>query len=219
MKGQILKALPRAAWEGITIEENGESLVECLDSPRLKLGSTDKGYPTSFLIRKSVLEKLQRVVENLPAGFKLMLIEGYRSVEAQKLSWDRKVEKLRAEHSEWTEEQIEAQVRLVVAKPNPLANHNCGGAVDVTLLLNDEEIDMGTPYPNEALGSEWYKKFPMLSLEITEEQRKHREILRTAMETEDFVWYPGEWWHYCWGDRMWAVYSNQTKCFYGPATQ
>lgn len=36
------------------------------------------------------------------------------------------------------------------------------------------------------------------------------------MKKEDFVWYPGEWWHYCFGDRMWAVYSNQIECFYGP---
>jgi D-alanyl-D-alanine dipeptidase len=35
------------------------------------------------------------------------------------------------------------------------------------------------------------------------------------MEAEDFVWYPGEWWHYCYGDRMWAVYSGRTECMYG----
>jgi D-alanyl-D-alanine dipeptidase len=56
----------------------------------------------------------------------------------------------------------------------------------------------------------------MLSDKITEEQKANRKILRDAMEKEDFVWYPGEWWHYCFGDRMWAVYSNQKECFYGP---
>lgn len=75
---------------------------------------------------------------------------------------------------------------------------------------------MGTSYPSEAMGAEWHKKFQMFSDEIDDRQKSNRKILRDAMETQDFVWYPGEWWHYCWGDRMWAVYSNQTECFYGP---
>lgn len=63
---------------------------------------------------------------------------------------------------------------------------------------------------------EWYKKIQMFSDKITNEQKQNRKTLQDAMETENFVWYPGEWWHYCWGDRMWAVYTNQTECYYGP---
>lgn len=116
-----------------------------------------------------------------------------------------------------TNEQIEQQVKLVVAKPSPLSNHHCGGAVDVTLAYNNGTLlDMRSPYSSKAMNTNCYKKFQMFSDEITDDQKQNRKILREAMETEDFVWYPGEWWHYCWGDRMWAVYSHQTKCFYGP---
>jgi D-alanyl-D-alanine dipeptidase len=66
------------------------------------------------------------------------------------------------------------------------------------------------------MNADWHEKFKMLSDKITDEQKANRKILRDAMEKEDFVWYPGEWWHYCFGDRMWAVYSNQRECFYGP---
>ena len=165
----------------------------------------------------SVAEKLYRASEKLPENIVLVLIEGYRTLRAQQDSWDRKFDSLKIENPHWSDEEIEKQVRLVVAKPLPLANHHCGGAVDVTLAYNDGTLlDMGTIYPSEAMSADWYKKFQMFSDEITDVQKINRKILRDAMETEDFVWYPGEWWHYCWGDRMWAVYSHQNQCIYGP---
>jgi zinc D-Ala-D-Ala dipeptidase len=217
MRSQIEKTLPRSAWEGIAIEENNEPLVEIKETKKLRFGLIQKQYQPLFWVRKSVAEKLMRVSESLPTDLKLVLIEGYRTLEHQKESWDTKFEKLKTENPELTVEEIERKVRLVVAKPNPLANHHCGGAVDVTLLYADGRLlDMGTPYPSEGVEIELYRKFPMLSSEITQEHRVNRKIMRDVMETEDFVWYPGEWWHFCYGDRMWAVYSNQKECVYGP---
>lgn len=216
MLNQITKTLSRSEWEKVFICENNEPLVEVKETTRLKIGLIFKSYKPSFFVRKTVAEKLYKVSENLPKGIVLVLIEGYRTLKAQQDSWDRKFQKLKTENPNWTDEEIEKQVRLVVAKPAPLANHHCGGAVDVTLAYSDGTLlDMGSPYPSEAMSAEWYKKFQMLSDEITDDQKVNRKILRDAMETEDFVWYPDEWWHYCWGDRMWAVYSNQTECFYG----
>jgi len=144
------------------------------------------------------------------------LIEGYRSLESQEYEWNLIFGEIKKQNNNISDDEIEKQVRLVVAKPSPLANHHCGGAVDVALVQdNGILIDMGTSYISQASFNE-KQKFQMFSEEITEEQKANRKILRDAMETEDFVWCPGEWWHYCWGDRMWAVYSNQNKCFYGP---
>lgn len=217
MKNQITKTLSKSEWEKIIIHETSEPLVEIKETTRLKIGLIKKQYSQLFYVRKTVTDKLLKVSENLPVGINLVLIEGYRTLKSQQESWDVKFNKLKAENPMWSLKQIEQQVRLVVAKPTPLANHHCGGAVDVTLVKSGGELlDMGTLYPNEAMSADWYKKFQMLSTEITEEQENNRKILRDVMEREDFVWYPGEWWHYCWGDRMWAVYSNQTECFYGP---
>ncbi len=217
MKNQVTKILSIKDWQRVVIEENAEPLMEVRDSECLKVGLIKKSYESSFFVRKTVAEKLYEVSKRLPTGIKLALIEGWRSIKSQQESWDSKFNKLKIENPEWSDEEIEKQVRLVMAKPSPLANHHCGGAVDVTLVYNDGTfVDMGSPYPGVAMSAEWYKKFKMLSEEITEEQKTNRKILRDAMETEEFVWYPGEWWHYCFGDRMWAVYSNQEKCFYGP---
>ena len=217
---QITKTLPRSNWEGIIISENNEPLVEMVATNRIQLSAiSDKPYETSFFVRKTVAEKLVRVSEALPEGLSLVIIEGYRSTESQQTLWDEKYKNLQKENPTWSTEQIEQQVRLLIAKPLPLANHHCGGAIDVTLAYdNGEFVDMGTPYidlieDNQMSG--FLKKIPMLSEEITEKQKANRALLRDAMDTEDFVWYPGEWWHYCFGDRMWAVYSGKGECVYG----
>lgn len=146
------------------------------------------------------------------------MIEGYRTLKSQQESWDREFKKLKHKNPSWTDEYIEQNVGLVIARPTPLANHHCGGAIDVILAYTDGTLlDMGSPYPSDNTGVDWHKKFQMFSDEIDDKQKSNRKILRDAMETQDFVWYPGEWWHYCWGDRMWGVYSKQTECFYGPA--
>lgn len=218
MKNKITKVLSRKNWEDIVIKENKEPLVEIEETDRIKIGLIKKQYEQSYLIRKTLLEKLKRVSENLPKDLNLLIIEGFRSVENQKKVWNRKFIEIKEEKPELFDEEIEKLVGLIVARPLPLANHNCGGAIDVTLINSKGDIiDMGTPYPDKGFGPEWHSKFKMLSEEITEEQKENRKILREAMEKEEFVWYPGEWWHYCWGDRMWAVYSNQKECFYGPA--
>jgi hypothetical protein len=80
------------------------------------------------------------------------------------------------------------------------------------LVCNGELVDMGTK--PQALAEK--KVVEMFSELITDEQKQNRTILREVMESVGFVWYPGEWWHYCYGDRMWAVYTEQKECFYGP---
>lgn len=217
MKNQIEKTLPRSGWQKVIISENNEPLVEVKETSRFKINVIHKNYEVLYFVRKSIAEKLLRVSLSLPRGINLVLIEGYRTTESQQRDWNFSFQKMKKENPNWTDEQIEQKVGLVVARPLPRANHHCGGAVDVTLAYSDGVLlDMGAPYLDENIDVSFYGKFKMFSEEITEEQKQNRKILRDAMESEDFVWYPNEWWHYCWGDRMWAVYSNQNECFYGP---
>lgn len=219
---QITKVLPRSAWEVVSILENHDPLVELVETEKLHLGGVHKMYEPTFLVRKTIAEKLNRVADFLPKGVKLVVIEGYRSMQHQQESWDRNIKRVQEENPGLDEVEAERQTRLVIAKPHPLANHHCGGAVDVTLAYEDGTlVDMGSPYPSEVYGNDIKKKFPMfpnslLNRVITKDQEANRKLLRERMGEQDFVWYPGEWWHYCWGDRMWAVYLQRTTCFYGP---
>jgi D-alanyl-D-alanine dipeptidase len=214
MNNQITKTLPKSAWQDVVIVENNERLVEVVETATLIHGSQFGPWESnnSYLLRETVATMLDEASRKLSDGYKLAIVEGVRSIEKQQEHWNRKFEHFSAEHPEWSQEEVEHQTALVVARSAPLANNNCGGAVDVALVYNSELVDMGTK--PQALAE---KKVVEMFLElITNEQVQNRTILREAMESVGFVWYPGEWWHYCYGDRMWAVYTERKECFYGP---
>jgi D-alanyl-D-alanine dipeptidase len=214
---QIDRVLPKSSWEKVKIEENKQKMVIphggnlILDKEnRYSIRQSEN----RFRVRQMVANKLHDASMCLPKGLKLVLIEGYRSLIAQRNVWEMEYERLIKVYPKLPTEEIERRVGLVIARPNPLANHNCGGAVDVTFEdENGNQLDMGTP--PQSVDAELSKMF---SHSITSEQSDNRKILRTAMKTAGFVYYPGEWWHYCYGDRMWAVYTKRTECFYGPVT-
>jgi len=91
------------------------------------------------------------------------------------------------------------------------SSHQTGGAIDVTLIDNNgSRIDMGTTL------TDFGEKVHTDSDLIIKKQKENRRILYNAMTSVGFVNYPLEWWHYSYGDRMWAAYSGRTECFYGP---
>lgn len=91
--------------------------------------------------------------------------------------------------------------------------HQSGGAVDLTLCDREgRPIDMGTGYMEHNDSTATYSKH------ITSEQRKNRKILLTVMEETGFVNYPAEWWHFAYGDRMWASYKHKRHAIYGNVT-
>lgn len=208
---QITTTLPKSAWQNIIIEENNDPIVIMSPTSKLRLANEN------ITIRKTLVAMLEKAANNLPDEFYLYIIEGVRSMEDQEKTWNESYKEIQKEFPNKDQEFREHQTNLLVAKPAPLANHNCGGAVDVQLVYkeNNNFVDMGTP----AKAGHGYAKTQMLSDEITNIQKQNRRILREAMEQAGFVWYPGEWWHYCYGDRMWAVYTRQERCFYGPVNE
>jgi len=102
------------------------------------------------------------------------------------------------------------EVHKFIAVPS-VAGHPTGGAVDVTLVDNKTglPIDMGSAYCDFD-DINVYAKSPFISDEV----KKNREILRKAMSSVGFAPFDGEWWHYSFGDREWAVYRGQSKYFY-----
>ena len=205
---QIIEVLPRVRWAEVVVLENNEPIEPLLQNERIMLLAPE------VLLRKTVTEMIISAANYLPSEYSLGVIEGVRSMEKQILRWNEVCARLKTEFPEHPEHFIEKQAGLLVARPTVLANHNCGGAVDVCLLRasTGERLDMGTP-PQSGCD---YMRSRMFSDLITAEQKSNRTILREAMVVAGFVWYPGEWWHYCYGDRMWAVYSDKSDCFYGP---
>lgn len=49
---------------------------------------------------------------------------------------------------------------------------------------------------------------------LTKEQKDNRKVLCKAMQRAGFVNYPLEWWHFSYGDKMWAAYSGKRYAIY-----
>ena len=78
-----------------------------------------------------------------------------------------------------------------VANPRFGSNHNRGAAVDLTLATPDgREVEMPTPFDTFSPAAHHGYTGG------TEASRKHREILREAMEGAGFKRNRMEWWHY-----------------------
>ncbi|MEJ8567974.1 M15 family metallopeptidase [Elongatibacter sediminis] len=92
------------------------------------------------------------------------------------------------------------------------SRHNRGCAVDLTLF------DLGTGLPVSMPSG--YDEFSHSAHSDytggSEEQRRHRDRLRSAMEAEGFTVYPEEWWHYDYRDWQHYPILNVTFEELGP---
>ncbi|MFI3262048.1 MAG: M15 family metallopeptidase [Rikenellaceae bacterium] len=145
-------------------------------------------------VRYTVFEKLKLVRAKLQKiGYDIELTYGYRSLSLQRELFEKN-----------------GGNKSKTADPNNGGGgHQTGGAVDLRLTKDGNHIDMGGDF------DEFNNKTATFSPHISNEQRAARKILYDAMTIEGFENYPNEWWHYCYGDRMWAAYSAKRKAIYG----
>jgi len=50
-----------------------------------------------------------------------------------------------------------------------------------------------------------------------EEARPNRRLLPLLLMEEGFAGHPGEWWHFSWGDQLWAALTETPQAHYGLA--
>ena len=90
------------------------------------------------------------------------------------------------------------------------SGHQSGAAIDVS-LIDDEgnEYDMG----GKVRGFENTAEFDCG--DISAEAKKNRAILNNALSKVGFINYPSEWWHYSFGDRLWAKLTGSKIAIFG----
>lgn len=117
-------------------------------------------------------------------GFGLVIFDGYRPWYVTKLFW----------------ELTPADKKQFVADPARGSRHNRGCAVDLTLydLRTKKQVLMPGAY------DEMTERSHINYAGGAAEQRRLRDLLRTAMEAEGFKVYEPEWWHYDYQD--WKQY-------------
>jgi D-alanyl-D-alanine dipeptidase len=136
-------------------------------------------------LQKPAAAALVRVSRKLRRqGFGLLVFDGYRPWSVTKIFWDATPE----------------DKKVFVADPAKGSRHNRGCAVDLSLydLKTGKEVEMTGAYDEMTERSHVNYKGG------TDEQRKMRDLLRAAMESEGFQVYEPEWWHYDYKD--WKEY-------------
>ena len=123
----------------------------------------------------------------------------------------------RRSHPEYTPEQLTAAVDDFVALPHPNparpAAHATGGALDLTLCYRGRLMPMGTEFDDLTnLAQTAYFETNGMAGEA-EAFRNTRRLLYNMMTAAGFVNYSEEWWHYSYGDRLWARTFGKTPIY------
>lgn len=218
----IPELLPTDGWRDVPIEPREEPLVRVadigagiIDVPRYHA----EGLPGALAegwVRQGVAEGLERVADGLPAGLRLVVWDGYRSIETQAALYDAYLDELQMVHPDAPADALEdAAARYVTPPSRSLFTpppHLTGGAVDLSLADRDgAALDLGTDF------DAFIPEAGARALEGTPgEARELRRTLFWAMRSAGFTAYAEEWWHFDLGDQFWAL-INDTAAYYAAA--
>jgi D-alanyl-D-alanine dipeptidase len=198
----ILLSDPRVA--AVPVRDAGEALVR-LDA--------DFG-PARAWVRRGLGERLAAARDALPAGLRLRVVEGHRSVRQQRSIVAAYSAQLRRLHPDLPDAELHRLTSRFVA-PVEVAPHVAAAAVDLTLVDPEGvELDMGTPIdatPEQSGGACYFA-----AEGIDADARVRRELLAKVLGGAGLVNYPTEWWHWSYGDRYWALVTGAPAALYGP---
>lgn len=215
-------------WKRIPAEECGETLL-CLNDfltedmhivlfPAYYQQGLDNASERMYS-RSGVVENLVQAASYLPEGYKLILYDTYRSPETQQALYEREYANMKIKYPNASDENLASITQEFIALPSwdkiyP-SPHGSGGAVDLSVLGPDgKPLDMGTPFDD--LDEHSHTAYFIESTDPTEKKyNANRQILYTSMVRAGFTNYQGEWWHYDFGNTVWAALKGESKTKYG----
>ena len=130
-------------------------------------------FSESCFLHKIAYEHLCKAVDIAKKiGFKIKIFDAYRPTYVQKKLWE-----------------ILPDPNFI-APPKKGSPHSRGAAIDLTLLKNGREVDMGTEF------DEFSKLSYHGSLDSSKTAYHNRLILLGIMTDSGWDFYRNEWWHY-----------------------
>jgi D-alanyl-D-alanine dipeptidase len=170
-------------------------------------------YTKVKLIRKYIYEMLLKAKSCLPIGYNFVVYEAYRPFASQVALWREIVEResLKKTQLPTDSEEFISLCNKFVANPyRQGSGHQSGAAIDVSLIDDSgRECDMG----GQVRGFDDTAEFDCPN--ISAKAKANREILNNALSNVGFVNYPSEWWHYSFGDRLWAKLTSSKIAIFG----
>lgn len=207
----------------IPIRDNHEQLVDLTKQTEIKYGPSPeiKNNTNYTFLRKTVYEKLKAANAQLPKGIHFCLYDGYRSLNLQKMIFEKQYESVKLNHSDWSLTDIFNETTKLVS---PVINqdgsknippHSTGAAIDVYLIDDQgKPLDMGI-HPKDWMNDKDGRLSFTNSKIITDEAQTNRQLMSRVLKNAGFVNYPTEYWHWSYGDKYWAFVKNQPFAIYG----
>ncbi len=190
--------------------------------PYEKLGAPYGEYSPYFL-RETVVEYLieaQSYLQQLRPDWRIQIFDAYRPVAVQKFMVNYTFSQAVREKgltelnlSETEKQGIWEEVYKIWAEPSldekTPPPHSTGAAVDITLVDEmGQTVNMGSQI--DELSD---RSLPDYYADIQDRQAAlyhgNRLLLRDVMDKAGFTRNPREWWHFSFGDQMWAWLKNQ----------
>lgn len=223
-------------YQKITIEECNEPLIAIPETefvletppPYVKLGADYQGK-SPYYLRKGVLDRLflaKAKLAEIKPQWKIKIFDAYRPISVQQFMVDYTFKSICDDRhlsiNNLTPEEkasIYEEVYTIWAIPsdNPLTPppHSTGGAIDLTLTSTDgDTIDMGGDIDELSPRSQ-PDYYLHSSNPLEQKYHHHRQILLQVMTDAGFLRHQGEWWHFSYGDQMWAWLGKKKIAFYG----
>lgn len=209
------------AFEIIPIEENKDPMVNLKHYPFVLAPmyyEWDLSDSPDLWVRKTIADKLVQIqkdhLESLDRKFKIW--DPWRSRIVQNNIYQKFWDELSEEHPEWDEERLIHEVGIFVTKadnPKRIPPHATGGSIDLTVVEADgSEMDFGTVFdhfgPEAAIG---YFEDNNENNTARDNQRWLHEI----MTENGFGVYEDEWWHFDFGNQLWALTTGKDKALFG----
>lgn len=182
------------------------------------------GSIPELYLRRSVAAKLTAVNHRLAEiGLALWLFDAWRPQAVQRYfhnvwfpDW------LKARRPDLLGQALVGEVEKYWAAPTAgrtsPSPHSTGGAVDLTLVVSEtrQPLYMGGIFDDltETAWTDGFERAAPASMS-DEEAQANRRLLYWVMSEAGFANNPTEWWHYSWGDQMWARLTRQPAAHFG----
>ncbi|WP_413162351.1 M15 family metallopeptidase [Capilliphycus salinus ALCB114379] len=195
--------------------------------PYQKLGAPYhlSGVDSPYYLRQEVIERLiaaQTQLQSRYPGWNILIFDAYRPVEVQQFMVDYtfaetlktrqlKPDLITSEQRQAILEEVYQFWALPSLDPATPPPHSTGAAIDVTLVNHTEKIiDMGSPI-DEISPRSYPNHFAKSDHPDEHKYHQNRQILADIMISAGFQQHQNEWWHFSYGDQMWAWLTNQQE--------
>lgn len=164
-------------------------------------------------IRSELLKRLALGAKSLDDPYQLVVRAGHRPIAVQKRLLKECAADYKKDNPGVSDEEALGHARIFVSDPDiSLPPHVCGAAVDVEIMdaFTGKYLDFGSKMNDDNERSFLY--YPNL----TEEQKANRLMLLIAMLDAGFASCMPEWWHFSYGDQVWAWFYGKQNSLYSP---